>query len=281
MKPIDVTNLILKKAYKLGLDLDTKISLLSDGIEPDQPIIQINIRFEYLKSFAFYYALNDKYFAYSSPFLVNNNKEPKAKELFNKEEGIFTKYTLNDVFNYIELSNEIEFDLVTEEYIDSIFDYLLSEHELITYLNSISNGRKSGGRKYDVTNLLIEKLYQSDLDVELCLSVDNSVADAVQIQFNFYNIAINDFAIFYGTRDEEINYCSIYEVQDKHDEKALQLFNDNKGIYKSFILDDYDEMIHLYTNINIKDVDEEIIDIIVNYISTEHELNNYLISISR
>ena len=159
MKPIDVTNLIFKKAYKLELDVDTKLTLLSNGIEPDQPMIQINIRFEYLKNFAFYYSLNDKYFSYSSLFIVNNNKDQKAKELFDKEAGIFTQYILNDVFNYIELSNEIEFDLVTEEYIDSIFDYLLCEHELIIYLNSISNGRKSGGRKYDITNLLLKKLY--------------------------------------------------------------------------------------------------------------------------
>ena len=58
----------------------------------------------------------------------------------------------------------------------------------------------------EVTNFLLKKLYQSNLEVELDLSLDETVSNAVQIQINVKPKFFKDFAIFYGTKDTIINF---------------------------------------------------------------------------
>ena len=131
-----------------------------------------------------------------------------------------------------------------------------------------------------ITNLLLRRLYQSDLEVDLDLRLDETVANAVQIQINVKPKYFNDFAIFYGTKDKVINFSSIFEVKDKNDSYALELFNKDKGIYNYYILDDEDERIHLNTEIELKYLDDKLIEDIIKYLSEEHELTNYLNCIS-
>ena len=50
----------------------------------------------------------------------------------------------------------------------------------------------------EITNLLFKKLYNSKLDVDVELSIDDAATSAVQIQINVKPKYFNDFAIFYG-----------------------------------------------------------------------------------
>lgn len=141
----------------------------------------------------------------------------------------------------------------------------------------------------EITNVLLKKLYQSDLKVEIDLSLDDTIANAVQIQINVKPKYFDDFAIFYGTKDKAINFSSIFVVNDKNDLKIQQLFNKDRGIYESLIVEKEDDLVHLYGIVEIEDIvenDEELkindsfIDNILEYLSEEHELTNYLNSIA-
>lgn len=141
----------------------------------------------------------------------------------------------------------------------------------------------------EITNVILKRLYQSDLEVDLDLSLDDTVANAVQVQINVKPKYFNDFVIFYGTKDTIISFSSVFEVKDKNDLNIELLFDEDSGIYESLIIDDVDEMIHLYGEIELDDIvnvdEEHLIDDtfifeIINYLSEEHELTNYLNSIS-
>ena len=138
----------------------------------------------------------------------------------------------------------------------------------------------------DVTNLLLKRLYKSNLEVELELSVDETVSNAVQVQINVKPKHFKDFAIFYGTKDTIINVSSIFEINNINVVEAERLFNENSGPFTCFIYDDEDNFIHLYGDIELdrfylEDVAEEIIndyviDDIINYLEEQHELTDYL-----
>ena len=140
----------------------------------------------------------------------------------------------------------------------------------------------------EITNVLLKRLYQSDLEVELDLSLDDTVSNAVQVQINVKPKYFYDFAIFYGTKDKKIMFSSIFEVKDKFDPKPRELFDKDSGIYESYIIEDDEEMIHLYGEIELDDIvnddgepriNDTFIYEIIKYLSEEHELTNYLNSI--
>ena len=140
----------------------------------------------------------------------------------------------------------------------------------------------------EITNVILKRLYQSDLEVDLDLRLDETVANAIQIQINVKPKYFNDFAIFYGTKDTIINFASIFEVKDKNDLNIQKLFDKDCGIYESLIIDEDDEMVHLYGFIELDDIvyvdeehliDDSFIFEIIKYLSEEHELTNYLNSI--
>ena len=87
------------------------------------------------------------------------------------------------------------------------------------------------------------------------------------------------FSCEYSQVDKVINFSSIFGVKDKNDSYALELFNKDKGIYNYYILDDKNERIHLNTEIELKYLDNKLIEDIIKYLSEEHELTNYLNSI--
>ena len=131
----------------------------------------------------------------------------------------------------------------------------------------------------EITNLLLKKAYLSGLDVEVELSVDEGVEGAVQVQINIKPTHFKDFAIFYGTKDNKVNYSSIFEVSNKYDEKGRQLFEEDRGIYNFYILDDADDEIHLLGEIEVSKFDEGAVDKLLEYLKTEHELTSHLGSI--
>ena len=276
MNTMQITNLILRKAYEKDITVETHFSVFNNGMDPAQPMIQLNLKTKYFKDFAFYYALYDRYFNYSATFIVDDNKDIKAKRLFNLDKGIFNEYSTNDEYSIIELVNEIDVESINEEDIDNIFEYITSEHELINHLNDINNGKEFVLEGDETTTLLLKKLYNSGLDVELELDIDDSADDAVQVQINVKPKYFRDFAIFYGTKDNKLNFSSIFEVDNKNDFKVKELFDKDNGIFKSFIVDEDDEKIHLYTEISFKDLNDKFIDEIIKYLSEEHELINYL-----
>ena len=276
MNTMQITNLILKKAYEKDITVETHFSVFNNGIDPVQPMIQLNLKTKYFKDFAFYYTLYDRYFNYSATFIVDDNKDIKAKRLFNLDKGISNEYSTNDDYSIIELVNEIDVESINEEDIDNIFEYITSEHELINYLNDINNGKELILEGDETTDLLLKKLYKSGLDIELNLDIDDSIDDAVQVQIDVKPKYFRDFAIFYGTKDNKLNFSSIFEVDNKNDFKAKELFDKDNGIFKSFIVDEDDEKIHLYTEISFKDLNDKFIDEIIKYLSEEHELINYL-----
>lgn len=276
MNTMQITNLILRKAYEKDITVETHFSVFNNGMDPAQPMIQLNLKTKYFKDFAFYYTLYDRYFNYSATFIVDDNKDIKAKRLFNLDKGIFNEYSTNDDYSIIELVNEIDVESINEEDIDNIFEYITSEHELINHLNDINNGKEFVLEGDETTDLLLKKLYKSGLDIELDLDIDDSADDAVQVQINVKPKYFRDFAIFYGTKDNKLNFSSIFEVDNKNDFKAKELFDKDNGIFKSFIVDEDDEKIHLYTEISFKDLNDKFIDEIIKYLSEEHELINYL-----
>ena len=139
----------------------------------------------------------------------------------------------------------------------------------------------------EVTNLLLKKLYQSNLEVELELSIDETVCNAVQVQINIKPKYFNDFSIFYGTKDTMIYFSSIFDVGNNNVVKAEELFKENSGIFDDFIYDDEDEFIHLFGEVELdkfyildeETLNEYVIDDIIDYLEEEHELTNYLNSV--
>ena len=140
----------------------------------------------------------------------------------------------------------------------------------------------------EITNLLLKKLYQSNLDVELELDIDEIVCDAVEVQIKVKPKYFNDFYIFYGTKDMKVNFSSIFEVGNNNVVKAEELFKENKGIFDDFIYDDEDVFIHLFGEIEVEQfytydkylLDDYVIEEIIKYLQEEHELTNYLNTIS-
>ena len=174
----------------------------------------------------------------------------------------------------------VELKIIGDKYqIGEIKQFLESrnfEHKLINHLNDISNGKEFVLEGDETTDLLLKKLYKSGLDIELNLDIDDSVDDVVQVQIDVKPKYFRDFAIFYGTKDNKLNFSSIFEVDNTNDFKAKELFDKDNGIFKSFIVDEDDEKIHLYTGTSFKDLNDKFIDEIIKYLSEEHELTNYL-----
>ena len=143
----------------------------------------------------------------------------------------------------------------------------------------------------EVTNILLKRLYQADLKIDLDLSLDDTVMNAVQIQIDIKPKYFKDFSIFYGSKDYTINFSSIFEVKDKNYIKIKELFEKDKGIFDCCIVDDIDEIVHLYGTIEIAEIvtyadfreiiDDSFITNIINYLSEEHELTNYWNSINK
>lgn len=131
-----------------------------------------------------------------------------------------------------------------------------------------------------ITNLLLRKFFQSNLDVDVELSLDDSKENAVQIQINVKPIHFNDFAIFYGTKDNKINFSSIFETNVIEDENLYRLFKEEDSIFNEIIQSDDLSELHLFSQIPLENINEEFIDNIIDYLKTEHKLINYLNSIS-
>ena len=111
------------------------------------------------------------------------------------------------------------------------------------------------------------------------MSIDTSTEDAVQLQLDVTPKFFEDFAIFYGTLDDSINYCSIFEVKDSKDENIGEIFNNDKHIFKDLIPShDYNE-IHLYSNIKKNAVNDDLINKIIDYLNNDHALIKYLNSV--
>ena len=136
-----------------------------------------------------------------------------------------------------------------------------------------------------ITNVLLKKLYNSELEVDLDLSLDDTVANAVQVQIDVKPKYFNDFAIFYGTKDSKINYSSIFEVEDLDEGEAEKIFDKDKGIFEYFICEEGSNLVHLFGEIELEDLydifeppllDDSIFDEIINYLQEEHEITNYL-----
>lgn len=283
MSNTKLMNLLLNKLYNSNLDLEvyTSFSLYNDN-NTSIPMIQINLVTKYLTDFAIYFSLNEDYFNYSSAFYVNDVNDTNLNNILSKEISksahcIFKDYSfVND--KIIELSNSLCIDIVTEDTIDNILKYITSSNKLIEYLNSIKIN--DFGIDYDpVTNNILKKFYQSNLNPELTLSIDTSIENAVQIQLNLTPKFFEDFAIFYGTLDNSINYCSIFEVKDSKDENIGEIFNNDKHIFKDLIPShDYNE-IHLYSNIKKNAVNDDLINKIIDYLNNDHPLIKYLNSV--
>ena len=133
---------------------------------------------------------------------------------------------------------------------------------------------------HNITNLLLRKFYQSNLDVDVELSLDDSQENAVQIQINVKPKHFNDFAIFYGTKDNKINFSSIFETNVIEDENLYRLFKEEDSIFNEIIQSDDLSQLHLFSEISLEDVDEELVDNIIEYLESEHEFIKYLNSIS-
>ena len=134
---------------------------------------------------------------------------------------------------------------------------------------------------HNFTNLLLRKFYQSNLDVDVELSLDDSKENAVQIQINVKPKHFNDFAIFYGTKDNKINFSSIFETNVIEDGNLYKLFKEEASIFNEIIQSDDLSELHLFSEISLEDVDEELVDNIIEYLESEHELIKYLNSVSK
>lgn len=130
----------------------------------------------------------------------------------------------------------------------------------------------------EITNLLFKKLYNSKLDVDVELSIDDTANNAVQIQINVKPKYFNDFAIFYGTKDRVINFSSIFEVDNIDHLRAQNLFDKKDHIFSNLIKED-NNTIHLFKEILVEDFKEEIIDEIIEFLNKDSEITNYLISL--
>ena len=77
-----------------------------------------------------------------------------------------------------------------------------------------------------------------------------------------------------------INFSSIFETNVIEDENLYRLFKEEDSIFNEIIQSDDLSQLHLFSEISLEDVDEELVDNIIEYLESEHEFIKYLNSIS-
>lgn len=124
----------------------------------------------------------------------------------------------------------------------------------------------------EFTNLLLKKLYKSDLEVEIKLDIDDSCKYGVQIQINVKPKYFNKFTIVYGNKDEAINYYSIFENPNIDYIKVKEIFDKNDHIFSDLIYGRENNIVYLFRNIPINELREEHIEQIVTFLMSKHKL---------
>ena len=97
MNQLEITNLLLKKAYLSGLDVDVELSIDESTVDAVQ--VQINIKPTHFRDFAIFYGTKDYKVNYSSIFVVSNKYDEKAKQLFEIDKGIYNFYILSTLLS--------------------------------------------------------------------------------------------------------------------------------------------------------------------------------------
>ena len=125
----------------------------------------------------------------------------------------------------------------------------------------------------EFTNLFLKKAYEKGLDIELDVSIDDTYDEPTpQIQINVNDENYKSFNLFYGLKDESINFVSIFELDDEEEtndeevKKLKMLFEEDKGIFQDLLFEEYTATIHLYSEINNDDLTVEVIDEICDFL---------------
>lgn len=136
----------------------------------------------------------------------------------------------------------------------------------------------------EFTNLFLKKAYTKGLDIDLDIAIDDSTEEPVpQIQININNNLYDAFAVFYGLKDSKINYSSIFELKDEYIDDDLEvtrskyrelktIFDEDKGIFYDLMLGDNDYSLHLFGEVDIDNLTEELIDEICDFFVNNQEI---------
>ena len=130
------------------------------------------------------------------------------------------------------------------------------------------------------TNLVLKKGYEKGLYPELLLGIDDSHEEpSPQVQINIENDVYDYFALFYGLKDDSINYSCIFEIESKDNlEKKMltnlskdlkEVFEQDKGIFDDLIVSDDGNTIDLYKKIKKEELTEEVVDEILDFLSNK------------
>ena len=136
MELMKFTNLIIKKGYEKGLNLDLELSVDDESHNEPSPQIQINIQNEHYASFALFYALADENISFSSIFEIEKVDQEMLKSVFAEDMGIFQSIIFEEDNNCVHLYTKINKEKLNEEYIDEILDFLLNQEaiKVVNYL---------------------------------------------------------------------------------------------------------------------------------------------------
>ena len=136
----------------------------------------------------------------------------------------------------------------------------------------------------EFTNQFLKKVYTSGLDIDLDIRIDDTLEEPTpQIQIDIKNDLYKSFAVFYGLKDSKINYSSIFELKDEYIDDDFEvthskyrelktIFNEDKGIFCDLILEDNNYLLHLFGEIDIDNLTEEIIDEICDFLVNNQEI---------
>ena len=110
------------------------------------------------------------------------------------------------------------------------------------------------------------------------IAIDDSIEEPTpQIQIDIKNDLYKSFAVFYGLKDSKINYSSIFELKDEYIDDDLEvtrskyrelktIFDEDKGIFCDLMLGDNDYSLHLFGEVDIDNLTEELIDEIEEFV---------------
>jgi hypothetical protein len=136
----------------------------------------------------------------------------------------------------------------------------------------------------EFTNQFLKKVYTSGLDIDLDIRIDDTLEEPTpQIQIDIKNDLYKSFAVFYGLKDSKINYSSIFELKDEYIDDDFEvthskyrelktIFNEDKGIFCDLILEDNNYLLHLFGEVDIDNLTEEIIDEICDFLVNNQEI---------
>ena len=122
------------------------------------------------------------------------------------------------------------------------------------------------------------------MDVNLDVYYDGSITNGKpQILINIKNDKYENFGLYYDLDDNVIHYSSLFKYNNKYqdededllyslEEELEEIFYEDPGIFEALMLETYFDSFTLYGALVQKEITEESIDNILDFLSSDKEI---------